>query len=543
MKGDKVRPLTPKDRQYLRLIARKTWFFFETFVNSENHFLPPDNFQETPQPVVAHRTSPTNIGLYLLSILSTRDFGWIGVLDTVERLEATMATIQVLARHQGHLYNWYDTHDLRPLDPLYISTVDSGNLAGHLWAVGNACRQLASQPPVRTEILNGFHDVLCLIQQAAADVANDFRTESVLSYHWKEAFAAANETINKISTTSSDSLLNFDELKATALTLVDIARTFVGERRENQKKPARKFPGSITSEHSAGGEILKWSEIFLRQIDSHSRDLPQRNKTGELSPLFRQRLNDLADLCVATVKEMQFGFLFDPVKQIFSIGFLVKEKKLDVGYYDLLASEARLASFVAIAKGDVPALHWFRLSRSFRPLSNGMALLSWSGSMFEYLMPTLVMRSPTQSILYQTNIQIVRRQIDYGHEQGVPWGISESAYNVQNIEFTYQYSNFGVPGLGLKRGLAEDLVISPYATALAAMINPAAAVKNFKSDSTLIEIVKVHALHVDTAKGFVYLYGGTSRIKVGNDTINVQGAVVLNIKTDSLKIFVTMVKY
>nr|WP_255684218.1 MULTISPECIES: glucoamylase family protein [unclassified Xanthobacter] len=175
---------------------------------------------------------------------------------------------------------------------------------------------------------------------------------------------------------------------------------------------------------------------------------------------------------------MEFGFLLDRDRTLLSIGYLVAEGTLDPSCYDLLASEARLASFFAIAKGDVPARHWFRLGRSVTPIAHGAALISWSGSMFEYLMPSLIMRAPAGSLLDQTNRLVVRRQIDYAAGMRVPWGISESAYNARNLELTYQYSNFGVPGLGLKRGLGDNLVVAPYATALAAMADPVAACAN-----------------------------------------------------------------
>src|SRR3989475_12066289 len=182
---------------------------------------------------------------------------------------------------------------------------------------------------------------------------------------------------------------------------------------------------------------------------------------------------------------MGFGFLFDDTRKLFSIGYRVTDGSLDPNCYDLLASEARLASFIAIAKGEVPPSHWFRLGRALTPVNRGSALISWSGSMFEYLMPALVMRSPPGSLLEQTYRFVVRRHVRYGATRGVPWGVSESAFNARDVELTYQYSNFGVPGLGLKRGLSEDLVIAPYATALAAMIDPAAAAENLAKLATL----------------------------------------------------------
>src|ERR1039457_2102393 len=191
------------------------------------------------------------------------------------------------------------------------------------------------------------------------------------------------------------------------------------------------------------------------------------------------RLTDIAATAGKMLDAMKFDFLFDPARQLLSIGYRVTDGSLDSNCYDLLASEARLASFVAIAKGEVPVKHWFRLGRSMTPVDRGSALISWSGSMFEYLMPSLVMRAPAGSLLEQTNRLVVRRQIAYAAKLGLPWGVSESAYNARDLEFTYQYSDFGIPGLGLKRGLGENRVIAPYATALAAMVDPEAAAQNF----------------------------------------------------------------
>src|SRR6266850_3076645 len=196
--------------------------------------------------------------------------------------------------------------------------------------------------------------------------------------------------------------------------------------------------------------ILTWAGTVRDSVRSHSRDL--ETDDGNLA----HRLSALAALAEELVQAMEFQFLFDPTRKIFSIGYRVADGTLDPSGYDLLASEARLASFVAIAKGDVSPQHWFLLGRSLTPVGGGAALVSWSGSMFEYLMPLLVMRQPARSLLDLTCRLVVGRQIRYGAERGVPWGISESAYNVRDAELTYQYSDFGVPGLGLKRGLFED---------------------------------------------------------------------------------------
>ncbi len=224
-------------------------------------------------------------------------------------------------------------------------------------------------------------------------------------------------------------------------------------------------------------ETAVWVDATLRTIESHLRDLVPAPTAGADS--LSQRLDALAATSRRMAAAMGFGFLFDHERKLLSIGYRVLEGSLDSNCYDLLASEARLASFVAIANGDVPARHWFRLGRAVVRVGHGAALVSWSGSMFEYLMPSLVMRAPAGSLLEQTSHLVVDRQQAYGRKLGVPWGISESAYNARDLERTYQYSSFGVPGLGLKRGLSENTVVAPYATALAAMVRPHAAVRNF----------------------------------------------------------------
>ena len=201
---------------------------------------------------------------------------------------------------------------------------------------------------------------------------------------------------------------------------------------------------------------------------------------GDCSVALNARLQELANTARKMALAMDFAFLVDPERKLLSIGYSVADNRQDPSCYDLLASEARLASLFAIAKGDVATKHWFRLGRSATPMGNGSALISWSGSMFEYLMPSLVMRAPEGSLLEQTTRLVVQRQQSYAAGLGIPWGISESAYNARDTEFTYQYSNFGVPGLGLKRGLSENLVIAPYATGLAAMVAPLDARENYR---------------------------------------------------------------
>jgi cyclic beta-1,2-glucan synthetase len=539
-------PLRETDARVLRLIARRTWRFFERFVTEDDHVLPPDNFQEEPHPVLAHRTSPTNLGLYLLSVVAAGDFGWVGKLEMVERLEATLGTMNRLERFRGHFYNWYDTRDLRALDPKYVSSVDSGNLAGHLIVLGNACRQIVDAPFSGMQWLAGIDDALEITRESLRGLSDDRRTLSVSRKHLGNAIDAlsivVSDSLSSREATPAGLINHSAQLVRRSDTLIDIAQTLSAERGD-----------------AAGAEVLACAKTVRAAIQSHQRDFEllmpwakllatdaavaaPANAAMNISPeqelahifdslptladlpgccdgailtltdrtkllaqngagdslkvrvdvlvdalkrsasaarSFNARLEALADTSKKMFDAMEFGFLFNPARQLLAIGYRVKDSTLDSNCYDLLASEARLASFVAIAKGDVSARHWYRLGRTETPVGNGSALVSWSGSMFEYLMPSLVMRAPAGSLLEQSNRFVIQRQIEYGAEIGLPWGISESAYNARDLELTYQYSSFGVPGLGLKRGLSQDAVIAPYATALATMVDPQAAVRNF----------------------------------------------------------------
>ncbi len=489
------RQLSAADATALRLIARRTWRFFEVFVGPEDHALPPDNFQEDPQPVVAHRTSPTNIGLYLLTVLTARDFGWIGTLEMVERLEATLATVASLRLHHGHLYNWYDTRDLQPMEPAYVSSVDSGNLCGALLVLSNACREMLDRPLPLEAALAGIDDAIQLTRAAAAAIGDARRTQTLTHRQLAEALDPLAERADPPATPGAWAA-QLAELATRARTLVDVAATLTAERGEG-----------------IDSALVTWAEATRLAVASHARDLdllrpvvagsragdlpapgetafPTLSELSDLEPVapeddatapakLARRLQAIADRAQQLFRETDFSFLFDPTRKLFSIGFRIRDGVLDPSYYDLLASEARLASFLAIAKGDVAREHWFRLGRALTPVGRGSALISWSGSMFEYLMPALMMHAPSRSLLDQTKSLVVARQISYAAERGVPWGISESAFNARDLDRTYQYSSFGVPGLGLKRGLSEDVVVAPYATALAAMIQPEAAVRNF----------------------------------------------------------------
>jgi cyclic beta-1,2-glucan synthetase len=336
-------PATPAEALALRRVARRTWRFFETFVTAEEHWLPPDNFQEDPKPVVAHRTSPTNLGVYLLSAVCARDFGWAGTAETVERLEATLETMQGLARFRGHFYNWYDTRDLRPLEPQYVSSVDSGNLAGHLLALAHACREWIGRPATDAGMRAGVADALELTREAVQGLPDDRRTQTISPQQLSAALDALDAALGQ----------GIAQCGPQAETMLDIARTLASER-----------------DDEAGAEMLAWAEATHRSIESHLRDL---ERSDEDARTLAGRLAGLEATARSLAVAMEFGFLLDPERKLLSIGYRIAEGELDPSCYDLLASEARLASFVAIAKGDVAARHWFRLGRAVTPAGGGAA--------------------------------------------------------------------------------------------------------------------------------------------------------------------------
>ena len=446
----------PADARTLRQIARRTWRYFETFVTAADHHLPPDNYQEAPHAALARRTSPTNIGLYLLAVASARDLGWISTAVAVARIESTQHTLRQLQRYRGHFLNWYDTQDLRALDPPYVSTVDSGNLAAHLITLAQAAKEWSTEQPDPARAVRGCADALFLAQDALQTLPRRVRTRASLWQQLETCLADFAARLDAMHTVTTNQSADVAMLLAQAATLSDLARTLDDERTDG-----------------ACADLRYWCDAVLHCVESGIEELA----TTPIS--LAVRLLGIESTSRALANDMSFGFLLDPERKLLSIGYQVSSDTLDPGSYDLLASEARLTSFFAIAKGDVPAKHWYRLGRPLVPVGTGAALLSWSGSMFEYLMPGLVMRAPPDSLLGVSIRRVVQQQLEYGADKRIPWGISESAYNARDLEHTYQYSNFGVPGLGLRRGLARDLVVSPYSTALAAMVDPAAAIHNF----------------------------------------------------------------
>jgi cyclic beta-1,2-glucan synthetase len=491
------RPLTPPrselnaaQRRFLGRVARRTWAFFETFVGAEDNHLPPDNVQLHPVARIAHRTSPTNIGFSLLANLTAHDSGFITLSQMLTRIAATVTTMERMERHRGHFYNWYDTQSLLPLAPRYISTVDSGNLVAQLMTLRMALLALPTEAPFSPLWCQGLADLLGLVRESlpagphlpALDRADKLvdaaRLETPLSATRLQAATASFEVAAR------------ELLAAVEAALAD--------------EPRRAGADEDT------GEALRWARALVAQCEAGRDELaafgglalplspdasPAAFEVASQAPLptlgvlaslgigearvYLDRIEELARR-VDALSEQEQGFLYDDRRHLMAIGFNVDERALDPGHYDLLASEARLGIFTAIARGQLPQESWFALGRLLTAHDGNPVLVSWSGSMFEYLMPPLIMPHFEQTLLAETCRAAVRRQIDYGRERGVPWGISESGYNATDTALNYQYRAFGAPGLGLKRGLGDELVIAPYATAMAAIVEPVAACANLQ---------------------------------------------------------------
>ncbi|CAN5922791.1 glucoamylase family protein [soil metagenome] len=479
--------LSTSDVAFLGMVARRTWRFFETYVSAEDNWLPPDNFQEDPPSGVAHRTSPTNIGLSLLANLTAYDFGYLPASDVIARITATFATLDRMQRYRGHFYNWYDTVSLEPLRPMYVSTVDSGNLTGHLLTLASGLEELETHPVVRAELVTGLVNTL--------DVAAELLTASPEA---TRAIAKLRAGISPVSRTPSVVYAQLQKLAADARSLEKIvapggqaettwwALALVTQCAAAITELTTMLPWLILPAAADPATRAKLdAPLTLRELARLAvtvDDPTLREAVTEGTDRAVERIEQLRALAVRCreISDLDYEFLYDRSRHLLSIGYNVADHRLDASFYDLLASEARLASFVAIAQSKLPQEHWFSLGRQLTTSAGGPALLSWSGSMFEYLMPLLVMPTYDGTLLDATYHAAVDRQIAYGRERGVPWGVSESGYNKTDAQLNYQYRAFGVPGLGFKRGLADDLVIAPYASAMALMVAPEAATANLR---------------------------------------------------------------
>jgi cellobiose phosphorylase len=516
--------LTVGQYAFLGKVARRTWRYFETFVTEQDNWLPPDNFQEHPTPVVAPRTSPTNIGMALLADLAAYDFGYCSVPRLLDRTRKTFGTLDKLERFRGHFLNWYDTRSLQPLLPRYVSTVDSGNLAGHLLVFRQGLLEIATRSPLPPRMFGGLLDTVRVLADAArnarvtADVTRMIGFVEADLARPPTTMRASVELLTKVLQSASDisatggrdegvqqwaaalvrSLSDHrdDVLQSAPWLALPPAPTAARSAVNGTPAASRRAVESMVEGLDAGPSLVALASLQHDALPIIDAALPDavgdpvasgwlgqvRQAMVDASQRAAERINVLGRLAqeCQDFSDMDVRFLYDPSRELFSIGYNVADRHLDDSYYDLLASEARLGSFVAVAEGRLGQAHWFALGRLLTATGAAPALLSWSGSMFEYLMPLLVMPTYEGTLLDQTYRAVVQRQIAYGKQRGVPWGISESGYNTTDQHLNYQYRAFGVPGLGLKRGLADDLVVAPYATAMGLMVAPEAACRNLE---------------------------------------------------------------
>jgi cyclic beta-1,2-glucan synthetase len=532
--------LSHQQIMFLHQVSRKTWRFFDRFVGPEDHWLPPDNYQEEPVTATAHRTSPTNIGVSLLSTLAAHDFGYISAGRLIERIRNTLHTLNQLERFHGHFLNWYDTRSLQPLIPWYVSTVDSGNLLGHMLTLRAGLLELPRQPLVTPRLWDSLLDMRQILEDCLASANEAAQPDSgeLIAIHEVINLLPEREPARPVSPTLSETIRLLQKLQ------LSLSQCAIGPPEEREPEfitwlrdleqqchdhltdlllvapwlalpppPPSLWQGGDPEHQQRLGKLRSLlgeldSPAMLQDIANMERHLPvlnpmigEHSSRGrpdqaellawllELRALISQACQRARERMVAVeylvlqcdnLSEIEYDFLYDKSRRLLAIGYNVSERRRDPSFYDLLASESRLVSFVGIAQGQLEQEHWFALGRLLTTTNGQPALLSWSGSMFEYLMPLLVMPTYKNTLLDQTYDAVINRHIEYGRQRGVPWGVSESGYNLTDAHLIYQYRAFGVPGLGFKRGLMDDLVIAPYATALALMVSPQRASTNLQ---------------------------------------------------------------
>ena len=515
----------PREKR-LRRTARQTWRYFADFVGPDTSWLPPDNFQVSHGRVLAMRTSPTNIGLWLLSALGAHDFGYLTVDEMIGRMLQSLKTVKALQRYNGHLLNWYDIRTLEPLEPRYVSTVDSGNLLGCLWTLNEGMREVVDKPLLGPQALHGIRDTFGVLRTALREadrLSEHSHVLTILQEHLTDPPEDLTEMIRCIRLSVAPASLLADALRegkpatgevlywaeqlelevAAWVTIIDRYFSWVDLLADGvDGLLAELGPEATAARDRALARIPSLRALATGEAPG-LRDLSRAvEKAGELPDMLGENARGLVEImekaqwfagemierqeevlgeCRALADGMSMKFLYDADRRLFAVGYNVSNQRMDGSYYDLLASEARLASYLAIARGDVPTKHWLAMSRPYGSARRRRVLLSWSGSMFEYLMPLIFQQNFDNSLLHNACREAVRAQQEYGRRLGVPWGISESAYSDLDANKTYQYQAFGVPGLGLKRGLEDELVVAPYATMLALSMDPEGAVDNLEA--------------------------------------------------------------
>ena len=491
--------LENEEKSYLREISRRIWAYYEDFVNEENNYLAPDNYQEKPFKGVAHRTSPTNIGMGLISNVVAYDLGYIPMSEFIERVDLILSNMKDLKTLHGHYLNWYDTKTKEPLWPRYISTVDSGNILGHLWIVKKAMEELKNNSVIRVEEIEALNDIYKIIESEDSSISIRFASNINIG----EYLEILNEILFKLQGFKNEESDVFDKIGSSS-TVEESSNNNHKTIFKSENKEVEYWIGKLINEvkkkidhynYIFKGIEKLYSDDFLEGVPNitelvHRAEEFKENNGDNFNNILIEKLSNFKgylnkiDKIIEEIniisEEMDFKFLYDNTRGLFSIGYNVEEDSLGNSYYDLLASEARAASFIAIAKNDVPNSHWFKLSRAMTNAFRTHSLVSWSGTMFEYFMPSLIMKSYPRTLLSQTYKSVIKAQKIYAKQKKTPWGISESAFYEFDVQDNYQYKAFGIPGLGLKRGLEDEIVISPYSTLMTLPFTKKSSIKNLK---------------------------------------------------------------
>jgi cyclic beta-1,2-glucan synthetase len=506
--------INARERATLRNAALRTWRFFREFSTADENWLIPDTIQETP-PLVAHRISPTNLGFLLDARLAAYDLGFLTLPEFVSATERTLGTIGRMEKSNGHLYNWYDTLTLKPFTPLFVSTVDNGNLVCCLWTLKHGCLEAMREPLFREELWKGIHDHLELIEELLADrTANREMVLAIRELKLRVEWLAGSDSawleavldLEVEVTALEKRLLNVDasdearwwmhellmRLSNLAMMVHDFAPWLLPQFAKHLRDP------EMSQEIGVAGLTLESAPRIQAAFDEELRKIIESQATGSesrsaaaflraalsrsasLSADIAKRLTGLAAAADALARGMDFAFFLNPKKKLLSIGYDAEKESLHGSHYELLASEARAAVFVAIAKGEIPQQSWFRLGRSFTTHDNAPVLSSWTGTMFEYLLPSLWMKTYPNTILDQSARAALRAQKRFARSKSIPWGISECSCNETNPDGQYRYHAFGIPGLGLKRESSNDIVVSPYSSFLGLLVDAASAAKNLR---------------------------------------------------------------
>lgn len=475
----KKEELSKEDKDYLRTVSRRIYAYYEDFCNEENNYLPPDNYQESPFKGVAHRTSPTNIGMGLMAHLIAYDMGYITLFEFVDKIDITLYNMRGLERINGHYLNWYDTKSKKPLYPRYISTVDNGNFLANLWIIKSALQEIKNNGIIRAEEVKAVDDIYRIVEEENSNIDCTFNNDvniseyvSILSniftnvLEFKEYISKNNENKN-----NNKSEINYwlDKIiKETNKKINNYNCIFKGL----DKICDNNFLQNVHNIDELINIVEKYKESNEVNIDTEINDklLYLKNYQSKIGNI----INEIDEI----TKKMDFSFLYDNQRKLFYIGYNVDEDSYGKSYYDLLASESRITSFISIAKNDVSKENWFALNRSITNAFHTHTLVSWSGTMFEYFMPSLIMKSYKGTLLYETYKGVIKSQRSYAKQKNIPFGISESAFYKFDMQDNYQYKAFGVPGLGLKRGLEDEVVVSPYSTLMILPFNKSVAIKN-----------------------------------------------------------------